>query len=169
MHENSDSYTENKSKFSNILDGVSEILGKISGYAVLIMVAIVTFNVITRKLINWSIPGFYEIIGLIGAVLYAFGIVYAAIKGQHIVMDLVVNRFPKKIRNISNIFMRLMVLVFCCLFAYAGYGMAIELIQEKTFDVRIPVAPFRFLVVIAFVILALLIISGRNIGKGGDE
>lgn len=161
--------TNNNVKYSYLLDNMSEISGKISGISILIMVFFVTFNVVTRGMFNWSIPGFYEILSLLGAILYSFGLVYAAIKGQHIVMDLVINRVPEKLRNICDILVRMIVVLFCCLFAYAGIDITLGMLNEKTFDIRIPVAPFRFIVVSAFIMLALLILVGKNIGKGGEK
>jgi TRAP-type transport system small permease protein len=79
-----------QTKYTDILDNLSELLGKIGGLATLLMVILVTFNVVARKLFNWSMPGFYEILGLVGAIFYAFGIVYASTKGEHILMDIVV-------------------------------------------------------------------------------
>lgn len=155
-------------KFPLVLNSISQLLGKISGIAILIMVILVTFNVLTRKLMNWSIPGFYEILGLIGAILYSFGIVYAAIKGEHIMMDLVFNRLPVRIKRVCTFFVRLTILAFCILFTYAGYTIVLTMLDERTFDVRIPVAPFRFMVIFAFMMLAFIILSGKKIGKGGE-
>lgn len=162
---------ENKvrSSFSSLLDNISEVLGKVAGVAILGMVMLVTFNVITRKLFSWSIPGFYEILGLIGAVFYSFGIVYGATKGQHIVMDMVVRRLPPGWQKICELLTRLIILLFCGLLAYAGLEVTSSMLEERTYDIQIPVAPFRFIVVIVFILLALLILAGKNISKGGEE
>ncbi|WP_102346251.1 TRAP transporter small permease [Bacillus sp. Marseille-P3661] len=158
-----------RSSFSNVLDNVSETLGKIGGIAILLMVILVTLNVISRKLFNWSFPGFYEILGLIGAIFYSFGIVYGATKGQHIVMDMVVNRLPERFSKVCEILTRVIILLFCGLLAYAGVEVTMGMLDETTDDLKIPVAPFRFIVVIVFILLALLIVAGKNISKGGEE
>lgn len=158
-----------RSSFMKMLDHVSETLGKIGGLAILLMVILVTFNVISRKIFNWSMPGFYEMLGLIGAVFYSFGIVYGATKGQHIVMDLVVNRLPEGFRKVFEIITRFIILCFCGLLAYAGTEVTLGMLDERTEDINIPVAPFRFIVVIVFILLALLIMAGKNISKGGEE
>lgn len=158
-----------RSSFSRALDSLSELLGKIGGIAILAMVILVTLNVLTRKLLNWSIPGFYEILGLIGAIFYSFGIVYGALKGQHIVMDMVIRRLPPKWQKICNLFTRLVILIFCALIAYAGIDVAFSMFEERTDDMKIPVAPFRLLVIVVFILLAFLILAGKNISKGGEE
>ena len=152
-----------RSSVTNMLDHVSETLGKIGGLAILLMVILVTFNVISRKIFNWSMPGFYEMLGLIGAVFYSFGIVYGATKGQHIVMDLVVNRLPEGFRKVFEIITRIIILCFCSLLAYAGTEVTLGMLDERTEDINIPVAPFRFIVVIVLILLALLIMAGKNI------
>lgn len=148
---------------------ISDLLGKIGGFATLFMVILVTFNVITRALFNWSILGFYEILGLTGAVFYSFGIVYAATQGQHIVMDMVVNRLPHRIRQVCGIISRVVVLIFCGVLIYAGVEIALDMLDEKTYYLKIPVAPFRFVAIIAFVMLAILMLTGKSITKGGEE
>lgn len=153
-----------------MLDRFSELLGEIGGYAVVAMAGLVTLNVLTRGLANYPIPGFYEIVGLIGAVFYTFGIVYAALKGQHIVMSFVLVRLPERVQRICKKFSKYVVVLFSLLFAYAGTGLAWDLLLsgEKTDDLGIPIAPFRFLVVIAFVFLSLLILAGKEIAKDGE-
>ncbi|ARK29934.1 TRAP transporter small permease [Halalkalibacter krulwichiae] len=169
MEHNGQKVKKIQSSFAGVLDNVSETLGKIGGLAILLMVILVTFNVISRKIFNWSMPGFYEILGLIGAVFYSFGIVYGATKGQHIVMDMVVNRLPKNWRKICEMLTRIIILAFCGLLAYAGIDVTLGMLEERTYDIKIPVAPFRFVVVTVFVLLALLILAGKNISKGGEE
>lgn len=147
---------------------ISESLGTVSGIAILLMVALVTFNVITRKLFAWSIPGFYEILEMIGAVLYAFGLVYCAVRGQHIVMNMVVNRLKGAARKVVDWLTRVIVFVFCALFAYTGAEITMQKLDQVTFELDIPVYPFRFAVVLAFVLLALLILGGKEIGREGE-
>lgn len=140
------------------------------GLAIAVMVAIVTINVITRGLFNAPIPGFYDFIGLLGAAFYSFGIVYCAIKGQHIVMSMVKNRLSAGGRRIFDFLSRGVVLIFCFLLIYAGGGYAWQMLisNELTDDIQFPVAPFRFIVVLAFLLLCFLILAGKEISKGDD-
>lgn len=155
-----------RKKVSAALDNLGEALGAIGGIATFVMVVFVTFNVLTRKLLKWSMPGFYEVLGLLGALFYGAGVVYAAIRGDHIVMRLVVDRLsPGKARTFFLYFNRVVIVLFCSLFTYAGWSVATGMLDERTLDLRIPVAPFRFFVVASFVLLALLIIAGKEIGK----
>lgn len=94
-----DSHSKKERFFSVSLDRIGEALGEVGGLALAGMVAIVTINVLTRALANQPIPGFYEIVGLLGAGFYAFGIVYAAIKGQHIVMSMLDQRILPQSRG----------------------------------------------------------------------
>jgi len=154
--------------YNRVLDAISESLGVVSGFAILLMVALVTFNVITRKLFAWSIKGFYEILEMNGAVLYAFGLVYCAVRGQHIVMTLLVNRLKGTTRKVFNWLTRIIIFAFCALFAYTGAEITMQKLNQLTFELDIPVYPFRFAVVLAFVLLALLILGGKEIGREGE-
>ena len=141
---------------------VGEGCGKLSGLAILVMVILVTVNVITRKLLNWPIPGFYELVGMVGAVFYGFGMVYAAYKGHHIVMDMVLRRLSSPVRKIFDAIIRLVILVFCVLFAYAGASVALDVWNQKTEELRIPELPFRLVVVIGLIFLGITLIFGKQ-------
>ncbi len=160
---------QNKARFSNLLDRVSEALGELGGYAVATMVIIVTINMLTRSLLNAPIPGFYDITGVLGITFYSFSIVYAAIKGVHISVTFVLDRVPERFRSIVEFVNRAIIVVFCALLAYAGGSVAWRNIGEVTDDIKIPVAPFRFVFVIVLVILILLILAGKQISKGDDQ
>ncbi|PDO11017.1 MAG: hypothetical protein BLM47_04135 [Candidatus Reconcilbacillus cellulovorans] len=155
-----------RKKVSAALDNLGEALGAIGGIATFVMVIFVTFNVLTRKLLKWSMPGFYEVLGLIGALFYGAGIVYAAIRGDHIVTRVLLDRLSAgRMKTALVLFSRIAVLVMCGWLVDAGWRVTAGMLDERTLDLRIPVAPFRYFVVASFVLLALLILGGKEIGS----
>lgn len=163
--------TSGKEKSGNILNLISEASGLIAGFATIVMVGFVTLNMILRKAFNFPIPGFYDITSLLGIIFYSFGIVYAAIKGAHISVSIVLTRLPERYRRMLGFFNRIIIVVFSGLLAYAGGIMIKEqwLVGEGTTDLKIPLIPFRLVVVAAFVLLIILILAGKEIAKGGEE
>lgn len=148
------------------MDNLGEALGVVGGVATFVMVVLVTLNVLTRKLLKWSMPGFYEILGLIGALFYGAGIVFAAIRGDHIVTRVLVDRLsPGKMRKALIVLSRISTLVLCAWLIYGGLSVTEGMLDERTLDLRIPVAPFRYFLVASFALLALLILLGKEIGK----
>ena len=163
-----------RQKVSSALDRLGEALGVVGGIFTFVMVLFVTFNVLTRKWLKWSMPGFYEVLGLIGALFYGAGIVYAAVRGDHIVTRVLIDRLSAgRMKTALVFFSRIAVLAMCGWLVDAGLRVTAGMLGERTLDLRIPVAPFRYFLVASFVLLALLILAGKEIGsddkKAGKE
>lgn len=153
---------ESKTKSELVLNRIGEGFGKISGFAILVMVILVTINAITRKLINWPIPGFYELVGMVGAVFYGLGMVYTAYKGQHIMMDMVLRRVSANLRKVFEGIIRFTIIVFCALFSYAGASVALDMWNRQTEELRIPELPFRLVVVVGLIFLGIILLFGSQ-------
>lgn len=145
-----------------LFDRIGEGFGKISGLAILVMVLLVTFNAFSRKLLKWPIPGFYELVGMIGAVFYGLGMVYAAYKGQHIMMDMVLRCLSAKLRQLFEGIIRVAIIIFCAIFSYAGGSVALDMWNRQTEELRIPELPFRLVVVIGLIFLGLILLFGSQ-------
>lgn len=163
--------TSGKEKLNYIINWMSEASAFIAGFATVAMVVIVTINMILRKVFNLPIPGFYDIVGLLGIVFFSFGIVYAAVKGAHVSVRILIDRVPEQYQRVLGFFNRIIIAVFSGLLAYAGVSVVWEqwLIGEGTTDLKIPLIPFRLVIVLAFVMLVIVILSGTQIDKGGEE
>lgn len=156
---------------ATVLDRIGEGLGVAGGYVTAAMVVIVTLNVITRALARWLVPGLFDIIAVMGAVFYSCGVVYAAVKGRHVAMKFVLVRLPSRARRACERAVKVIILVFCALFVYGGATFAWEQwsIGEATDDLGIPLGPFRFVVVVALVLLFLLVVSGKEVAEEEGE
>ena len=159
---------ENSGVFGN---RVNETTSYISGAAVFALVCFTIAYVILRKAINYPIPGFYDIAGLLGVIIYSFGIVYAAIKAAHISVRFVFNRLPKRFQKKLQIFNRIVVIGSSILFAYASANAALDSWMQSavTTQLHIPLNPFRLLIVLAFVYLTVLLLIGHEISSEEGE
>lgn len=157
-----------RSLYQIILGRVGEGLGEIGGYAVAVMTAVVTINMLTRALLNIQIPGFYDITGVLGIVFYSFAIVYAAEKGVHVSVNLLLNLLPGRFRKVLFFISRAFTVGFSALLVYASGKWVSSNAGEFTADIRIPVAPFRIVFIVVFVILILRILTGKQITEGGE-
>jgi TRAP-type C4-dicarboxylate transport system permease small subunit len=73
----------------------------IIGISVLaVMMFLMAADVILRYLFNSPLPGAYELFEYMMAIIVSFGIVYCAHRRGHVTVDLVVDRFPKKVQAV---------------------------------------------------------------------
>lgn len=75
----------------------------ISGYSLLGLSFLIGFDVIARKLFNFSSGGSDEIGGYIVAVMAAFGFTYALIEHAHTRIDIFYKLFPVPLRVVANL------------------------------------------------------------------
>ena len=76
------------------LNRISMILG---GIAVLALMLLATGNVVLR-IFHLPFRGTYEIVSFLGAVVIAFALGYTQKNKDHIVVDILTERFPKRFR-----------------------------------------------------------------------
>lgn len=64
------------------------------------MMFLTALDVVLRYIFNRPIPGAYEVIEFLMAIVVPFGIAYCGHQGSHVVVDLLVVRFPKRVQAI---------------------------------------------------------------------
>ena len=83
---------------------------------------------------------------LIMAIPVAFALVYASAHGAHVIVNLIISRFPPKLSIASEILAYLLSFGIWALIAYAGAQMAYENGLKEVSDIlRIPYLPFRII------------------------
>ncbi|HPA15553.1 MAG TPA: TRAP transporter small permease [Desulfobacterales bacterium] len=89
------------SRFEKILLFLSDRLNWIAAGAVIVMMLLTSADVVLR-FFRRPIPGTYEIVGLLGAVVISFSLAYTSVKKGHIAVEFLVERFPRKIQTFIN-------------------------------------------------------------------
>lgn len=70
----------------------------IAGVAVMIMMLLTCADVVLR-LFGHPIPGTYELIGFLGAILISFSMAYTSIERSHIAVEILVERLPRRVQS----------------------------------------------------------------------
>jgi TRAP-type C4-dicarboxylate transport system permease small subunit len=107
----------------------------------------VVLNVGGRGLFASPILAAVEIVGLAGVFLISFAIGFAERERSHIVVRMLVSRFPKRLRLLFSIFMFLLSLVAVALLVWGGFVEAWELantVGATTYVLHLERAPFAF-------------------------
>ncbi len=135
---------------------VNKLFMAMGGIAVLGVMLLATANVVLR-LFGHPFSGSYEIIGFLGTAVIAFALGYTQRRKDHIVVDVVTNRYPAWLKRTIDIVRFPVEMVF---FAVVGWqlfrlGCRIRDEGEVSETLKIIYHPFIFCVAAGFVCLTL--------------
>jgi TRAP-type C4-dicarboxylate transport system permease small subunit len=120
----------------------ADICNAVAASAVVMMMAVIVCDVVLR-FFRIPLPGAYDVIGLLGAVVVAFALTYTSIQRGHIAVDFIYQKVPDRYRPIFDIFNELCGCVFFLLlawqcFVYAG---ALKNAGEVSLTIQLPTYP----------------------------
>lgn len=147
-----------------ILDRISAFLNRllswIGGVFLVGMIVLTCANILFR--LTWvPIKGTFELMGYCGAIVTAFALGYTQIKRGHIAVDVLVNTFSDKVRNIINAINYTVCFLF---FSVAAWQIAVKATTlmntgEITETLRIIYYPFTYGVSFGCAVLSLVLLT----------
>lgn len=143
-----------------LLDQIDLILSKglmiIGGVALLLLMILATGNVVMR-IFHVPFSGCYEIISFLGAIVTASALGYTQRNRDHIIVDILSEKFPPGIRKIVDAVSYLIVTVFFAVVSRQTliWGLQIREAGELSETLKIIYHPFIFGVALGFAFLAL--------------
>ena len=150
-------------KTMNFLETINDFLNKImtilAGVAVLLLMALATGNVVLR-IFHLPYRGAYEIVSFLGAIVIAFALGYTQKRKGNIVVDILTEKFPKKLNRILDGISYFVSAIFFTIVSWQIYiwGMKIWESHEVSETLKIIYHPFIFCVSFGFAILSLTLI-----------
>ena len=148
-----------------IIFPLNKYLNYIGMAIVFLMMMLTVADVIGRKFVG-IIPGFQPIPGsyeltefmLVAMIFAALG--FAQIKGDHISIDVLMSRFPKRTQNIIDTVVYVISAALAATVGYRGFVYGQRLMQEGDYSgiLHIPVYPFLFLIGVGMMIFALALL-----------
>ncbi len=130
---------------------INKIFHLLASVGLLIAMIMVVINVCGRGLFSSPIMAAVEIVGLAGVFLISFALGITEKEEAHIVVQMVVSRFRKRIQILFRIFNLLLSLLTVALLIWGGFLEAWEDATTEgatTYVLRISRAPFRIIWVI---------------------
>jgi len=103
-----------------------DVLVQIGGWALLAAAALVTYDVITRKLLNISIAGADEISGYVFAISTACAFSYALLSRANIRIDFIYNLMPNVLKRLLDILSMVMTAGFFAVVSYYAYDLVAD-------------------------------------------
>lgn len=128
----------------------------VAGIFLLVGMLLLMSNVLGRFL-QIVIPGSYELFELIMAIPVAFALVYTALQKAHVIVNLIVSRFPPRLAIASEILAYLISFAIWALIAYAGARLAYENGLREISDILdIPFLPFRIIWIFSLILFCTI-------------
>lgn len=143
-----------------LLDQIDLILSKglmiVGGVALLLLMILATGNVAMR-IFHVPFSGCYEIISFLGAIVTASALGYTQRNRDHIIVDILSEKFPPGVRKIVDAVSYLIVTVFFAIVSRQTliWGLQIREAGELSETLKIIYHPFIFGVALGFAFLAL--------------
>jgi len=141
-------------------DWLNKILMFMGSIAVLFLMSIATANVCLRFFFNAPYRGAYELVGFLGAIVIAFALGYTQKRKDHIVVDILTEKFPKRVNRILDGINYLITMIFFSVVSWQVFiwGMKISKSGEVSETLKIIFHPFIFSVSFGFALFSLTLI-----------
>ncbi len=154
---------------TNVLNKILMIAG---GVAVLALMVLATGNVVLR-IFHVPFRGAYEIVSFFGAIVIAFALGYTQRKKDHIIVEILAERFPKRLQRGIDTLAYLVITLFFAVVSWQIFvwGMKIYVSHEVSETLKVIYHPFVFAVGLGFAVIALTAFVDflKNIFAPGEE
>ena len=143
-------------RFSELLRRGLMIAG---GVSLLALTLLATLNVALR-IFRVPVGGTYEIVSFLGAIVTAGALGYTQKRKDHIVVDILSDRFPAKVKRVLDRVSYALILVFFSVVSWQTfvYGKRLMSTGEMSETLKISYHPFVFVVSSGFAVLSLTVL-----------
>jgi TRAP-type transport system small permease protein len=144
-----------------LIHSFSKSLHYIAQLILLFIVIVVTLDAFGRSVFTMPIQGAYEMTEQGLALLVFFSLSYTFLKGDHIAIDFVVDKFSESLKSTINIIINFLIFIVMLLVTWQMWNNAMRLMKANlvTGDLGLPVYAFILLAAvgtIAFMLTALM-------------
>ena len=140
---------------------LNKILMVLGSVAVLLLMAIATTNAFLRvPFIKSTWRGAYETVGFLGAIVIAFALGYTQKRKDHIVVDILTAKFPKRVNRVLDGINYFITMIFFAIISWQVFvwGMKISRSGEVSETLKIVFHPFIYSVSFGFAVFSLTLI-----------
>jgi TRAP-type mannitol/chloroaromatic compound transport system permease small subunit len=150
-------------KLSQLIDSLTERVGKSIIWLVLIVTLIAASNALMRYTINYSSNAFLEIQWYLFSAIFLFGAGYTLLRNEHVRIDLIAGRLSKRTQTwidiFGIIFFLLPMAVTVMSLSWPIFVLAWQNHEQSSNAGGLSVWPVRLLVPIGFFLLVIQILS----------
>ena len=146
--------------FEAFVNGLANQANWIAAGSIIVMMVLTTLDVILRNF-RVPIPGTYEIIGMLGALVISFSLAYTSLEKGHIAVEFLVQKLSVKAQNIITAFVEFTGFLFFIIVSWQSYIYAAGLRAsgEVSMTLQLPTYPFVLGVSLGCAILTLVLLK----------
>jgi TRAP-type C4-dicarboxylate transport system permease small subunit len=139
---------------------LNRILLFVGSIAVLLLMSIATINVVLRYPFKMPWRGAYEVVGFLGAVVIAFALGYTQKRKDHIVVDILTEKFPRRVNRVLDQISYFVTMIFFGIVSWQVFvwGTKISKSGEVSETLKIIFHPFIYSVSLGFAVFSLTLI-----------
>lgn len=158
----------------SVLERISEFLNRVLAWMAggfLAGIVLLTCANILLRIVWKPVMGTVELVGYSGAIVTGFALGYTHIKGGHIAVDLLVQRFSRRTRRILDVLNSAICTIFFSMAAWqiARYATTLWKTGEVTETLRIIYYPFTYGVALGCALLCLVCLTKFLRSVSGKE
>ncbi len=134
------------------------------------MMLLTLADVILRAFAS-PIPGTYELVGILGAIIIGFSLPYTTMERGHVIMDFLTESLSGPARTALHVLTRVLAIIF---FIIAGWnlcvlGQSYSRAGEVTLTLKLPLYPVFYLVAFCCFVECLMLVVELTASKQGPE
>lgn len=157
--------------FEKMLVSLVALLAAVASTVLAIMMFLMAADVIGRYIFNAPIPGALELIEFAMAIIVPLAILHCAAQRSHVVVDLVVDRFPRIWRLIVDTLTSILCAVFAGIVCWRNILNVIDTYSSKMTSavLKLPSFPFGIPLAAGMGLFALILLAHLMTTRGGDS
>jgi TRAP-type mannitol/chloroaromatic compound transport system permease small subunit len=146
-------------RFSRAVDALNTNIGRWVAWALLAAILVSAVNATVRKVFNTSSNAWLEIQWILFGAVFLLCSAWALISNEHIRIDIVNNMLPKRVRDgidvFGHLFFLLPVTIVIAWLGWPFFWRSLMQNEQSTNAGGLPVYPSKFLIPLAFTLLAV--------------
>jgi TRAP-type C4-dicarboxylate transport system permease small subunit len=151
------------SRFEKALMQVSRTMAAIGAVMFGVMMILSVTDVTGRYFFRHPVTGAVELVGFLLVIGAAWGMGYCQVLHMHISIDVLSNRFPRKVQSVLGILAAIICAVVAGLISWQAYAKAddyfISAASNRTDILSIPLWPFAVIMAIGFTWLCIVFLA----------
>ena len=141
----------------NFLKKINSLQLFMAGCFLVMMIFLTCANILFRQF-GVPVRGTFEIMGFLGAVIFAFSLGYSHEKKEHLYVSIIFDRFPEKVKKAARVINSLVCIFFFSLVSWQLVKKALVLKNVYEVSETLRIAYYPFILVLSFGVAVLVLV-----------
>lgn len=146
-------------RFTDTIDLLSTLSGKISAFALVALVAVVNAGVVARRILGTPIAWGFDVSYMLWGFLFIIASAWAMARREHVTLDVLTQRFSKRTNAILDVILYVCVglpVLFVLFVKGLGFAYTSFMLKEKVpSPPYLPIYPLKFSIPLGILLLIL--------------